>query len=288
MEVATSKYRLLRANSLDWLTSRKTRTIHSVVTDPPFVLREYSKTELEKKRNGHGGLWRIPINYDGCERQPTPRFTGLTTNDLVAIREFHEELASSLFRVLVPGGHIIMASNNLVSHIVVQSLVDAGFELRGQIAREVKTLRGGDRPKGAHHKFVEVSSSPRVSWEPWIIARKPCEGTVRENLERWGTGALRRPAKNTPFRDLIESHPAKKIERVIAPHPSLKPQSFMRQIVRASLPLARGVVLDPFMGSGATIAAALALNLRAIGIEVNSTYYTMAKRAILRLSELEV
>jgi len=45
-------------------------------------------------------------------------------------------------------------------------------------------------------------------------------------------------------------------ERKIAPHPSLKPQAFMRQLVRAALPLGRGVILDPFMGAGSTVAAA--------------------------------
>src|SRR6266567_2772613 len=52
------------------------------------------------------------------------------------------------------------------------------------------------------------------------------------------------------------------------PHPSLKPQSFMRQIVRASLPLGEGVVLDPFTGGGSTIAAAIAVGYQSIGIEL--------------------
>ena len=53
-----------------------------------------------------------------------------------------------------------------------------------------------------------------------------------------------------PFRDLIYSSPARGFEKQVAPHPSLKPQDFMRQIVRASLPLSEGLILDPFMGFG--------------------------------------
>ena len=37
-------------------------------------------------------------------------------------------------------------------------------------------------------------------------------------------------------------------ERRIAQHPSLKPQSFLRQLVRAVLPLGEGTILDPFAG----------------------------------------
>jgi site-specific DNA-methyltransferase (adenine-specific) len=50
--------------------------------------------------------------------------------------------------------------------------------------------------------------------------------------------------------------------------------------VRASLPLGKGVILDPFMGSGSTIAAASACGLRSIGIELNPEYFEMAEKAI--------
>ena len=42
----------------------------------------------------------------------------------------------------------------------------------------------------------------------------------------------------------------------------------MRQIVRASLPLGNGIVLDPFMGGGSTIAAAIAVGYESIGGKV--------------------
>ena len=93
----------------------------------------------------------------------------------------------------------------------------------------------------------------RSCWEPWGMFRKPCEGRVQDNLRKWKTGGLRRPSKDAPFTDVVASAPTRREERRIAPHPSLKPQAFMRQIVRACLPLGEGV---PFMGGGSTIAAA--------------------------------
>jgi site-specific DNA-methyltransferase (adenine-specific) len=106
-------------------------------------------------------------------------------------------------------------------------------------------------------------------------------------LRNWGSGGLRRISDNEPFRDLIYSSPARGREREIAPHPSLKPQHFLRQLVRASLPLGMGTILDPFMGSGATIGAASALGLRSVGIEVNPEYFSMAVAAIPKLAALE-
>jgi DNA modification methylase len=62
----------------------------------------------------------------------------------------------------------------------------------------------------------------------------------------------------------------------------------MRQIVRAALPLGSGVVLDPFMGAGATIAAAIAVGYQSIGIEIDPEYYRMAETAIPQLAQLRV
>lgn len=257
------------------------------MTDPPHGVIEYTPEQLRKRRDGKGGIWRLPPNYDGNQRNPTPRFTVLRPSDLNRITRFHARLAPLLHRVLVPGSHVIIASHNLLSYLVISQFIDAGFEIRGQIARVVKTLRGGDRPKGAHKQYPEVSVIPRSSWEPWLIFRKPCEGRVRDNLEKWGTGALRRPENDKPFRDLISSGPARGLEKEIAPHPSLKPQAFMRQIVWASLPLGKGIVLDPFMGAGSTIAAATFHGLSSIGLEIDEEYYQLAEKAIPKLAELE-
>jgi site-specific DNA-methyltransferase (adenine-specific) len=60
----------------------------------------------------------------------------------------------------------------------------------------------------------------------------------------------------------------------------------MRQIVRAALPLGEGVILDPFMGGGATIAAACAVGYRSIGIERDAEFYAIAAQAVPRLAAL--
>jgi DNA modification methylase len=281
-----AKYKIERADAFTWLKARRAKSIHAVVTDPPFGIIEFTPEQLKKRKNGNGGIWRLPHNYDGHSRSPMPRFTVLRESDLETVHEFHRELAPLLFRVLVPGGHVIMASQTMVSYRVLSAFSEAGFEVRGQLARIVKTLRGGDRPKGAHQKYSTISVLPRSCWEPWIVFRKPCEGTVKENLEKWKTGGLRRPEKDKPFQDLILSRPARGNEKIIAPHPSLKPQAFVRQIVRAALPLGEGIVLDPFMGSGSTIAAAAALGVRSIGLEKLRDYYLMAQRAIPKLAAL--
>ena len=281
-------YEIHQVDAFDWLANAGVNSLEAVVTDPPYGLVEYSEKELTKLKNGKGGIWRLPPSFDGSKRMPLPRFTVLTEADQKSLRDFSFRLASLLKCVLVPGGHVFIATNPLISHFVYDNFLRAGFEKRGEIIRTVYTLRGGDRPKNAHTEFCDVTVMPKSCWEPWGLFRKPCEGRVQDNLRKWKTGGLRRISEAEPFKDLIQSSPARRRERAIAPHPSLKPQLFMRQIVRAALPLAEGTILDPFMGSGSTIAAATACGLKSIGLELRDEYFSMAQSAIPKLAELEV
>ena len=281
-----SLYEIVRGDCFDWLDARMPNSVHAVVTDPPYGLKEYTDAEKGKLRRGRGGVWRIPPTFDGCTRSPLPRFTILTDEEKAALRDFFARWGEKMFRVLVPGGHVFIATNPLVSHLVYVALMESGFEKRGEIIRLVQTLRGGDRPKNAHKEFGEVTVMPRSCWEPWGLFRKPCEGRVQDNLRKWRTGGLRRLSQEQPFGDVIRSAPTRGIEREIAPHPSLKPQAFMRHLVRAALPLGEGIVLDPFMGAGATIAAACAVGYRSIGIELDQEFYDIAVRAIPQLASL--
>lgn len=258
-----------------------------MVTDPPYGLHEYTPEQQEKLRSRKGGVWRIPPSYDGSTRSPLPRFTTLSREQLEELREFFTVWAKLLLPKLVPGAHVVVASNPLVSYIVSSSLADAGLERRGEVVRLTMTLRGGDRPKAAHEEFHDVSVMPRSMWEPWLVYRKPLEGRVQDNLRKWKTGGLRRPSEERPFGDVISSAPTRKQERSLAPHPSLKPQAFLRQVVRALLPLGEGTVLDTFAGSGSTLAAAEVAGYASVGVERDEHYFEMAREAIPALASYE-
>jgi DNA modification methylase len=280
--------KLYHADCFDWLARRPDQSIHAVITDPPYGLVEYTEKEQAKLRQGRGGVWRIPPSFDGHQRSPLPRFTTLDKEDREELRVFFKRLAIQLRRVTVPGANILVASNPLLAHIVAGAMSDGGLELRGYIARLVMTMRGGDRPKNAHLEFPGVSVMPRSMWEPWVVLRNPLEGRVQDNLRKWNTAGFRRPSADRPFGDVIRSAPTTASERKIAPHPSLKPQAVLRQLVRASLPLGEGVVLDPFAGSGSTLAAACAVGYPSIGCEMDERYVHLAAKAIPRLAGIAV
>lgn len=276
---------VIEADCLSWLRRQQPNTIHGVVTDPPYGLFEYTAEQQKKLRSGKGGVWRIPPSFDGVQRAPLPRFTVLSPQDLRALGLFFFEWAQVLIPVLVPGANVVVATNPLLSYWVSGALAKAGLERRGEIVRLVMTMRGGDRPKAAHAEFADVSVMPRSMWEPWLIFRKPLAGRVQDNLRKWGTGGFRRPSSDKPFGDVIPSSPTHKLERQLAPHPSLKPQQFLRTLVRGVLPLGQGVVLDPFCGTGSTLAAATAVGYQSIGIEKDPHYFEIARKALPRLSQ---
>jgi DNA modification methylase len=272
----------------DWFAQQPPQSIHAVVTDPPYGLVEYTRKEQAKLRKGRGGVWRIPPSFDGHTRSPLPRFTTLSPTDLKRLDTFFETWAAALVPVLVPGAHVVIASNPLVSFLVAGAAARAGLERRGEIIRLVMTMRGGDRPKNAHEEFDGVSVMPRSMFEPWLLFRKPLDGRVQDNLRKWKTGGLRRISAVRPFGDVIASAPTRARERRLANHPSLKPQAFLRQIVRAVLPLGEGIVLDPFAGSGSTLAAATAVGYESIGIELDLKYAALARNAIPKLAAASV
>src|ERR1700681_787060 len=115
---AKVNYRIYLADAFAWLEAREENSIHAIVTDPPYGLKEYTEVEKAKLRNGRGGVWRIPPSFDGCKRSPLPRFTVFDKADIVALRAFFTNFAEQAMRVLVPGGHIMIATNPLLSHYV--------------------------------------------------------------------------------------------------------------------------------------------------------------------------
>lgn len=290
---ATSPFRYGRAtlfneDCFDWLRRQDDNSIHAIVTDPPYGLQEYTPTQVRKLREGKGGVWRLPPAFDGATRSPLPRFTVLNDAQLKELYDFFLEWGRAALPKLVPGANVVVASNPLLSHLVSKALSDARLERRGEIVRLTMTMRGGDRPKNAEAEFPDVCVMPRSQWEPWVMFRKPLEPKTRvqDNLRRWHTGGFRRIDGEHPFGDVIKSAPTHAAEKKLSAHPSLKPQQFMRQLVRAVLPLGVGCVVDTFAGSGSTLAAAEAVGYESKGVERDATYFQAACKSIPALARL--
>lgn len=63
-------------------------------------------------------------------------------------------------------------------------------------------------------------------------------------------------------------------------HPTCKPLNLMEELIRSIDDGSDGIILDPFMGSGTTGVAAKNLSRSFIGIELDETYFNIAKERI--------
>lgn len=210
-------------------------------------------------------------------------------------------------------------------------LYGQGFPKSRDVARDIDRLQGHERPvvgeiegpgyaaanveQGAQGRtktrFALRSSEPigadAMAWNGWgtavkpahepiVLARKPVQGSVAENLLAHGTGALNirgcrvdgEPLGRHPANvihdgsDAIEAALGDKArffyaakagpaDRAGSKHPTVKPVALLRHLVRLVTPPG-GVVLDPFAGSGTTAAAALAEGFNAVLIEREDEY----------------
>lgn len=282
-----ARHELHHENCFEWLKNQPPNSFHGVCTDPPFGIVEFLPHEMAKLRSGRGGVWRLPPTIGGSQRDPLPRFTTLSAQEREHVRRYFRELGEALLTVLVPGAHLIIAGTPMLQHLVQSGFAEAGYEVRGAILRLYRGFRGGDRPKNAETEFPDVCVTPRGCYEPWMLFRKPIsERTVADNLRKWGTGALRRIGTDQPLPDVIQSGKTPQIEETVSNHPTLKPQHLLRILVRCLLPLGKGRILDPFAGSGSTIAACQTVGYDSVGLEIDDEYFESLESNILALSAL--
>jgi site-specific DNA-methyltransferase (adenine-specific) len=280
-------YQLHHADCFEWLRTQPPNTIHGVCTDPPFGIVEFLPHEVEKLRKGRGGIWRLPPTIGGSQRAPLPRFTVLSAQEREHVRLYFREFGAILLPALAPGAHVFLAGTPMLQHLVQMGMAEAGYEVRGAVMRLYRGFRGGDRPKLAEQEFEEVCVTPRGAYEPWMLFRKPiAEKTVAQNLRAWGVGALRRLSAEQPLPDVIPSGKTPAAEEAVSSHPTLKPQHLLRILARSLLPLGQGKVLDPFAGSGSTIAACRAVGYESAGVEIDDEYFSTLEANIEALSSL--
>lgn len=101
------------------------------------------------------------------------------------------EVWREVLRVLRPGAHLLAFGGTRTFHRLTCAIEDAGFEVRDCLS----WLYGSGFPKSldvgkAVPAFSGHGTALKPAWEPIILARKPLDGTVAQNVQRWGCGAL--------------------------------------------------------------------------------------------------
>ena len=96
------KSTVILADCFVWLAGLPENTLHAIVTDPPYGIKEYDADQLEKRANGKGGIWRIPPSFDGHARAPLPRFTALNGKERDRLRAILPRLGAACLQGASP------------------------------------------------------------------------------------------------------------------------------------------------------------------------------------------
>jgi len=148
-----SEEKIICGDSLKVLKDFEDNHFDSVVTDPPYGISFMSKS------------W----DYDVPE----------------------VELWKEVYRVLKPGGHLLSFAGSRTYHRMVVNIEDAGFEIRDMLG----WLYGSGFPKSHNigHKVKEYKgwgTALKPAHEPIVMARKPFNTSVAENVLTHGTGGI--------------------------------------------------------------------------------------------------
>lgn len=148
-------------------------SVDSIVTDPPYELTSKRPGGRSEATRGAvmGGF--MGMKWDG---------TGVA---------FDVETWRECLRVLKPGGFLIAFGGTRTYHRLACAIEDGGFDVRDMLA----WLYGSGFPKGTDKAKIPAAwngwnTALKPALEPACLARKPMEGTLAENLLKWGTGAL--------------------------------------------------------------------------------------------------
>jgi len=231
---------IYHGETLNRLAEMEPQDIGVVVADPPYssggMFRSDRQGDPSEKYRG----WTQ--NADGSSRPPIS-MVGSFSGDSRDQRSYFAWSAlwlSQTWRIAKPTAQVFVFTDWRQLPVTTDAVQAGGWTWRGVLV-----------------------------WDKGI--GRPMKGRFRNHLEYivWGShGPM--PEADDVYPSTLLKHAPPGAERV---HVTEKPEALLREILSIAPP---GDVLDPFMGSGTTLAAAKGHARRAIGIEIEERYCKVA------------
>ena len=194
-------------------------------------------------------------------------------------REFLTRVWRETYRVLVPGGRACINIANLgrkpyipLHGYIIEDMLGLGFLMRGELIWNKAS-----------------SASPSTAWGSWRSASNPTLRDVHEYILIFSKESFRRAKERVKRNSITKEEfleytksvwtfPAESARKV--GHPAPFPIELPRRLIQLYT-FEDDVVLDPFMGSGATAVAARMSDRYFVGYDVEPSYCDLALRRVL-------
>ena len=201
--------------------------------------------------------------------------------------------AHMVFPKLKSGGSVLLFGARRTIHRVVNAFEDSGLLLKDMLAW---------KKKSAYHRAQRVSvvfqrrglATEAEQWKGWRLGNlapmfepiawltKPycIGGTIADNVLEHGVGAMNTDAcqhHGIGATNILEFGFGKDEKRI---HEAQKPLGLVSILIELTTREGQ-TVLDPFIGSGTTAAAAKSLNRRFIGFEAVEAFHQAARQRLL-------
>ncbi|MCX2682958.1 site-specific DNA-methyltransferase [Campylobacter sp. MIT 21-1685] len=284
-------YRIFNQDCAQGLQSLPDNSIDCIITDPPYFIdgmgNEWNDTNLKTKASKSGVIGGLPVGMKFDKAQGE------------RLQEFMTPLAKEFYRILKAGGFCIVFSQARLYHRMAMSLDLAGFEIRDMLAWKYegqakafsqthfikKDKKLTQTQKEALIRELEGFKTPQLKpqIEPMVMAQKVKEGTFVQNWQKYKLGLINtKESLDGKFPSNVmevSKHTRKSESNMKIEHLTPKPVRLISHLIRLFTQEGQ-VILDPFMGSGSHIIAALQTKRRCIGYEIEKKYFEIAKQRI--------
>lgn len=224
-----SRIRLIHGECIEAMRQLEDCSIDAVCTDPPYGIRFMGKAwdgaDIDKRVAARRAAPSTdPSAGPNGGHKSKAAEAGQYDQSLKGSRAFQvwcEEWARECLRVLKPGGYLLAFGGSRMFHRLAAGIEDAGFELRDTVlnlhdgtvqVRDCPWLAawsfGSGFPKShnpdpfsiieTRREVSGVGTALKPAFEPIVMARKPLDGTVANNVLTHGTGALNIEASRVP------------------------------------------------------------------------------------------
>jgi site-specific DNA-methyltransferase (adenine-specific) len=238
-------YVLVQGNCLDVLPCYPEACVDMVFADPPYFLSNNGITcQSGEMVSVNKGKWDESM---GVERNHA-----FVLSWLQACR-----------RVLKDDGTIWVSGTSHIIYSVGYAMQQLGYKILNDIV-----WRKPNPPPNLSCRYF-THSTEIILW-----AAKSKGSRHIFNYEQ-----MRALAGGKQMQNVWDIYPPAREEKAFGKHPTQKPLALLRRIIEAST-LPGQLILDPFVGSGSTVIAALELGRPVIGVDLDESYLTLAKLRI--------